>query len=293
MQRLAEANASIDTENPRGGINVHFDLASNEPLQQSPTWQSAGWSVTYLVLSAHTELDLVSGDFHAKVITGHLANPNRRCLGEPIVPRSTQLIDSVIQAGDLPCLFALMERTQACPENLTDIEQLVWRGDCAEALRWQTFEARFAGLVDAFDGQDCYMANGFHLLDRDGTEIVYVNPWCCGKGVDLTTHNHAQSPRTASPAFAEIHWVFNNGTGLGGMYEITEPGAIARTSHPLQAGEEHGPYFKFDENGRPSRLPNGAVVYPWHGWQGGQDELPGQTYDYIAAFEINPDYISR
>ncbi len=291
MQRLAKSNAPIDTENPRGGINVHFDLTSTKPLQQSPTWQTAGWAVTYLVLAAHTELDLGSGDIYAKVITGHLTNLNRRCLGKPIIARSTRLPGSAIRAGDSPCLLALMERTPACPENLAHIAQLEWQGERAEALEWQTFSARFAGLVDAFNNQDCYMADGFHLLDYDNTEIVYVNPWCCGKGVDLTTHNHAQPPRAQAPPFAEIHWVFNNGTGLGGMYEIAKPGAAERTVHALQAGEEHGPYFLLDEAGHPRRLPNGAVAYPWHGWQGGQDDLPEPAYDYIAAFEINPDYI--
>ena len=75
------------------------------------------------------------------------------------------------------------------------------------------------------------------------------------------------------------------------MYETAEPGAAERTRHPLLVGDEHGPYFDLDADGRPERHSNGAVKYPWHGWQGGQDDRPQQAYDYVAAFEINPDYI--
>ena len=56
-------------------------------------------------------------------------------------------------------------------------------------------------------------------------------------------------------------------------------------------GEEHGPYFEIDPaTKRPALHDNGAVKYGWHGWQGGTDDRQGQAYDFIAAFEINPDY---
>ena len=35
---------------------------------------------------------------------------------------------------------------------------------------------------------------------------------------------------------------------------------------------------------------NGAVMYGWHGWQGGTDGLPDHAYDFVAAFEINPNF---
>ena len=75
------------------------------------------------------------------------------------------------------------------------------------------------------------------------------------------------------------------------MYEISEPGAEKRVRHPMQLGDEHGPFYDRNASGRPVFRDNGAVQYPWHGWQGGNDEQSGQSYDFVAAFEINPDYI--
>ena len=66
---------------------------------------------------------------------------------------------------------------------------------------------------------------GFHLLDGDGAEIAYVFFWTAGKGVDLSTHDHGHAPSALAPAFAEVHQVLHNGTGLGGMYRTEAPGA--------------------------------------------------------------------
>lgn len=288
MLKVSAPNIALDTSNPRGGINLHFDMGA-PALQLSPTWHSAGWNLTFARVT--DTLAFGEGDFYIKVITGHLTTPDRSCLSEPFQVRSTYVTTDTIEAADGGCLVALFEKTAKCPENLHDIASMAWSGPVSEALVWQRFDEKFAGVIDAFDGLDCYMATGFHLLDENGVEIVYLNPWCCGKGVDLTTHNHAHSPRGQAPAFAELHWVFNNGTGRGGMYQTPEPGSAERTRHALQAGDEHGPYFDLDENGKPRRRENGAVHYPWHGWQGGEDDDPKQAYDYVAAFEINPDYI--
>jgi Aldos-2-ulose dehydratase/isomerase (AUDH) Cupin domain len=85
--------------------------------------------------------------------------------------------------------------------------------------------------------------------------------------------------------------VMHNGTGSGGMYVTPEPGAEHRDRFPLAQGEEHGPYFAFDgSTGVPRLRDNGAVEYPWHGWQGGIDDRPGQAYDVVAAFEITAPY---
>ena len=40
----------------------------------------------------------------------------------------------------------------------------------------------------------------------------------------------------------------------------------------------------------PKLKANGAVDYPWHGWQAGTDDDSRQAYDFVAAFEINPRY---
>ena len=117
--------------------------------------------------------------------------------------------------------------------------------------------------------------------------------WAAGKGVDLSTHNHGRAPTPTSPAFAEVHLVLHNGTGRGGMYLTAEPGAPSRTRFPMQQGDEHGPFFTYDPaTGAPRLRENGAVDYPWHGWEAGapDGEPKGQSYDVVAAFEITAPY---
>ena len=107
----------------------------------------------------------------------------------------------------------------------------------------------------------------------------------------MSTHNHGRAPGPTSPAFAEVHWVVHNGTGRGGMYETAEPGAPTRDRCPMQQGEEHGPFFVFDPaTGAPRLRDNGAVEYPWHGWEAGTDSADGHAYDVVAAFEITAPY---
>jgi hypothetical protein len=171
------------------------------------------------------------------------------------------------------------------------MSQLAYSGPLANELSWITFEERYHDVIPFFDGLDCYLSPGFHLLDADGEEITYMFVWTAGKGVDLSTHNHGHDPAPTRPAFAEVHWVLQNGTGNGGMYETSKPGADDRVRTPLQQGDEHGPFFMWDKKtGRPTLRENGAVEYPWHGWQGGTDAEPGQSYDVVAAFEITAPY---
>ena len=171
------------------------------------------------------------------------------------------------------------------------MDQLAFSGPHCEALEWQTFEERYHSATPFFDGLDAHLAPGFHLLDADGSEITYLFVWTAGKGVDLSTHNHGRAPGRTSPAFAEVHWVVHNGTGNGGMYQTPEPGSPTRDRYPMQQGEEHGPFFAFDATtGMPRLRDNGAVEYPWHGWQAGTDAGDGQAYDVVAAFEITAPY---
>ena len=176
-------------------------------------------------------------------------------------------------------------------DRVDDIGALRFAGPFAEALAWQTFEARYTQATPYFDGLDAHLAPGFHLLDDGGAEIAYLFVWAAGKGVDLSTHNHGRAPGPTSPAFAEVHLVLQNGTGTGGMYVTSEPEAPTRVRYPMQQGEEHGPFFEFDPTtGSPRHQPNGAVAYPWHGWEAGTDGLAGQAYDVVAAFEITARY---
>ena len=291
MNLLDQPNAPLTIDNPRGGINVHFNLTGDIALQQSPAWIVAGRTLRFIHLAPDQSLSLPPGNHYTKVILGELANVNMSCLTAPFAVRSTRLDVRELVSGGQDALFALMHLADDAPEKITDMSALTFSGPHSDRLVWQRFDEKFAGIIDFFDGKDCFMANGLHVLNEHGVELVYVNPWTCGKGVDLSTHNHAHPPSAMAPAFAEVHWVLAAGTASSGMYETPEPGSPERTRHPMGLGDEHGPFYDRDAEGRPMLRENGAVQYPWHGWQGGEDDQPGQAYDFVVAFEINPDFI--
>jgi hypothetical protein len=164
-------------------------------------------------------------------------------------------------------------------------------GPFAETLRWTSFEKKFGRVTSLFDGLDAQICPGFRLFDGDGSQIVYLHFWTAGKGVDCSTHDHSDDPEIVGPAFAEIHWVFQNGTGKGAMYTCKAVGAAHRRMLPLQRGQEHGPLWSVESaTGLPKRRSNGALEYGFHGWQAGLDEFSEQAYDFVAAFEFDPDY---
>lgn len=229
------------------------------------------------------------GRYFAKVVTGALAKPQRMAFGTPFSVRSTRVEGGEIVAEE-DSLIALFVESTDVPENVSNIESLAIEGDYPDAFQWRSFGERFGAVIPAFSDVDAYMCGGFHLLDSAGSEICYVNLWCAGQGVNLTTHNHAHPPQPLAPAFAEVHWVFNNGTGTGGMYSADHADGAKTATYPLGRGEEHGPFFAIDDQGKHKLRPSGVVEYPWHGWESGVDDTRGQTYDVVAAFEINPEY---
>ncbi len=286
------ANISPTANADRGGLNLSF--GANERCQTmtaSPSWQLAGWSLQFVQLPPGAELAIAASTetTFAKVITGSLKAPHRGAYAEPFTVRSTQ-VEGTLQAGDQGALIALFVQT-AAPTALTDMQQIVFSGPQAESLPFVHFHERFHAVTDYFRDADAYMTPGIHLLDEAGAEICNVIFWTAGKGVGLSTHDHGREPSALAPAFAEVHWVMANGTGNGGMYLCDAQDAEPKARFPMQQGEEHGPFFHIDEQAKRPRLrANGAVDYPWHGWQGGTDEAPGQAYDLVCAFEITAPY---
>ncbi len=291
VQPLHEFNTAVSADNPRGGVNVRFDLHAAEPLQQSPLWVAGGRRLQIFRLAGGESLSLGAGRHFVKVILGRMANIDRSCLAAPFTVRTTGIDVDELVAGEGGVLFMLMSLTDDAPETVTDMAGLMFEGELSDALVWQRFDEKFAGITDYFDGKDCYMANGIHVLDEQENEIVYINPWTCGKGVDLSTHNHAHAPSPMAPAFAEVHWVLAAATHGSGMYRTPEPGALERERFVMGLGDEHGPFYDRDASGRPQLRENGAVRYPWHGWQGGDDGVADSAYDFVAAFEIDPRYV--
>lgn len=292
MLNVTTPTVASTPSNPREGVDIQFTETGFEASEQ---WSMGGWTIQFIRLPANESLSLGKNDGRCfiKVITGSLVSLGRGAFAKTHEIRSTLVASDVVIAGATDdTLLALFSETSAVPKNVVDMAELTLTGPNAEAFQWRTFEERFGKSISAFAGADAYMSGGFHLLDRSGTEITYVNLWTAGKGVNLTTHNHAHKPHVLAPAFAETHWVFNNGTGTGGMYSAATADGPKTEVYPMQRGDEHGPFFTIEqESNKPLLRENGAVSYPWHGWEAGMDDKPGQAYDVVAAFETNPEYV--
>jgi len=280
--------AVVEVASDRPGLN----LALGTPAA-SDVWTMGAWTIQFVRLASREAfaLDQAKTTVLVKVVTGGLVAPDRGAYPPPRAIRSTAVEAAEVTAGPDGAVIAVFSATARAARPVADIAALRFGGPLAEALGWQPFEARYRGVTPYFDGLDAHLAPGFHLLDADGSEIAYVFVWAAGKGVDLSTHDHGRAPGPTAPAFAEVHLVLHNGTGSGGMYETGAPGAPTRVRYPMQQGEEHGPFFELDATkGAPQLRPNGAVAYPWHGWEAGDDDHVGQAYDVVAAFEITAPY---
>ena len=290
LNSKGKSNVLSTFNKKRGGLDLVFDLDSGEEPQISESWEFSGMKLYFVHMGSRTSFALGEGKTYLKVITGKLETPKLGCFAEPFEIRNTQIKEKTISAGRQGALLAVLSESDEAPNNLTEMNQLNFVGPNSQALEWRSFEEKFGSYTDFFNGKDCHMMDGFHLFNLAGREIVYVNFWSCGQGVNLSTHNHAGTPTEEMPAFAEVHWVINSGTGRGGMFQATENGEILQLD-TMSRGDEHGPYFELDEKkNKPLLRLNGAVKYGWHGWQGGFNSDSTKSYDFVAAFEINPDF---
>jgi len=282
-------NTPVAPNDARGGIDITIDTAQTSV---SPVWQLGGFRFQFVGLPAgqSIDVDVENGPVYVKVVAGVVDGGARKAFANVGELASTKLEQPQV-AAEFDAVLCLITETVGAADKITAMDQLPFSGPLAERITWQLFADKFGGFTDIFDGLGAHMLPGLHLLDAAGAEIANVLLWTTGKGVDASTHNHGQDPTPLSPAFAEIHLVLRNGTGKGGMYLCDARDSTQRQRMPIQAGEEHGPFFHIDETtGRPLLRENGAVDYPWHGWQGGQDDIEGEAYDLVAAFEINPEY---
>jgi hypothetical protein len=290
MTRVAEVAPAAQ----RPGLDVRIGEGPGPVV--SPEWTLGAWTIQFVRLDRGQSHQFVGSSPRrcVKVVTGRLAQPERGAYPAVGTVRSTEWAGDRIVAGSDGALVAVFSGGPAAGDAVTSMADLVYRGPYADLLTWQTFESRFSSITPHFDGLDAHMSPGFHLLSANGDEVAYVWVWTAGPGVDMSTHNHGRAPGPTSPAFAEIHWVMHNGTGSGGMYETPAPGSPERTRTPMSQGEEHGPFFAFDpDSGAPRRRDNGAVEYPWHGWEAGPSagtSAGGRLYDVVVAFEITAPY---
>lgn len=73
---------------------------------------------------------------------------------------------------------------------------------------------------------DVYIGLGIYVFNEVGEEVIYVNIWMVGKGVDLLIYNYGQDLFLMMLVFVEIYWIVLNGMGVGGMYEMVEFGVL-------------------------------------------------------------------
>ena len=287
-------SATVEPGSEQEGLRVALGRPdASRGVAVSDVWDVGRWKIQFVRLAHRRRLglDQNAGKIYVKVLTGDLAEPARGPFAASRQARDTLVSNSAIQAGDNGALLTVITETPSVTDRIDSMDQLLFRGPFAENLRWNSFHQKFGRSTALFDGLDAHIAPGFHILDEDRTEIVYLHFWAAGKGVDCSTHDHSQDPAIVGPAFAEIHWVFQNGTGRGAMYECEAVGAKERISLGLQGGQEHGPFWDADPaSGFPIRRANGALKYGYHGWQAGSDDSSGQSFDFVAAFEFNPNY---
>lgn len=286
------SNVVLEDHPARDGLVL---MMTTTEVSVSSAWSMGAFDIQFVGLPEGESLRLnrPAHPVYLKVISGEISEGHRRAFPAPGTTTSTVHAEDIISAIE-PTVLCLISDSETGGRTVTAMDQLSVSGPESERFSWQTFDERFGAFTSVFAGLDAHMLSGFHLRSSEGSDIAYAHFWTTGKGADASTHNHAQDPSPSVPAFAEIHLVLRNGTGEGGMYhcETRDAPAQERVRTVMQAGEEHGPFFRLDEaTGKPLLRPNGAVDYPWHGWQGGTDDQPGQAYDLVAAFEIYPEFV--
>ena len=180
------SNVEVGKDNPRGGVELLFDLGESNKIQVSDSWRVAGWRIRYVFLPPNQALELEEETHYLKVILGELSNLARGCFAEDYTVRTTRLDNSSLLAGPQGLLFALLTETPDLEPNIHDMSECVFSGPMAEKLGWKSFKERFGAWTSYFDQLDNHMADGFHLMDTDKNEITYVNFWTCGKNSDVS-----------------------------------------------------------------------------------------------------------
>ncbi len=147
-------NVSTAMDNPRGGIDLCFDLASEEVIQLSDAWTIAGWKLRFIFLPPHQTLELEGENHYLKVIVGKLANLGRGCFAENYAVRTTRLETTRVLSGATGLLCALLTETPDLPPNIHDMSECVFSGPMAQQLVWKSFKERFGAFTDYFDQLD-------------------------------------------------------------------------------------------------------------------------------------------
>lgn len=216
MQSLSEVAPNAPARISEVGEGLDITLSARPPsgtLAVSDIWTLGGWTIQFVSLGTGQKLGLEQsqGKVYVKIITGALAGADQDRFAAYKQVRDTRVLAEHIEAGSEGALLAVMTETSAVSENIHSMSELGVTGPHSDILFWTRFDQSVIGkTIDYFKGLDAHLLPGFHLLDEDGTDIIYVHFWTAGKGVDMSPHDHSHRPSDAFPAFAETHWVFNN-----------------------------------------------------------------------------------
>ena len=276
----------------RVGLDLTISpLPDGIPYAASDVWTLGGWKLQFVHIGPGQRLKLnqADGTIYIKVILGDLTNLEQQRFAPFKQTRDTVVTTDFVDAGVAGALVTVIIETSTVAANIHSMDEVTFKGPFSEEFEWVQFDQSHIGKsIPYFKGLDAHLLPGFHLLDTQGDEIIYVHFWSAGKGVDMSPHDHSLAPTKNAPAFTETHWVFNNGTGKGGMYDCDPTDRKKRTYITMQRGQDHGPFWAINEDtGMPRFRENGAIEFGFHGWQAGNDNEPQQAYDLVGAFEMN------
>ncbi|CAF3065865.1 unnamed protein product [Rotaria sp. Silwood2] len=154
---------------------------------------------------------------------------------------------------------------EASPE---DARKLGFKFVKVEELEWGK---------EKFRGLEFYNMRGFDVNFADNDErLCYFQLWAAGKGTNAGVHNHR------TDRFCEVHACIVNGNGNSGMHYLRsskQPYDPLSTSDDefekqvIPSFHEQGPLWDINAKKEPVLRSDGTVVYPWHKWQSGGDEL--------------------
>ncbi|CAF4219383.1 unnamed protein product, partial [Adineta steineri] len=168
-----------------------------------------------------------------------------------------------------------------CPE---EARKLSFKFTKADQLEWGK---------EKFKDVEFYNMRGFDIKFADNEEhLCHIQLWAAGKGTNAGVHNHA------TDRFCEVHACIINGNRNSGMQylnssqETYDPFTTLDSDFvklDIPSFYEHGPLWDIDAKKQPVLRNDGTVIYPWHKWQSGSDDLSDKTkIDINSIFENGP-----
>ena len=138
----------------RGGIDLELGDLANDVTYVSPVWLMGGWKIRFVRLApgAVQEIDQSDGNVYLKVIAGRVEG---RAYGAypPVGTVATARWDEdKVRATREGALLCCLTQTAEVRGNVVEMNELLLTGPLEQCLSWQSFEEKFSGVTDVFDG---------------------------------------------------------------------------------------------------------------------------------------------